>query len=1247
MEMFLYLRCQLIFESMEKISFRRVMAFAVASAFVIVAPSCVNNKYELSEENLDLNVTVFQEGVSLPLGSSESVQLKKILEMADLSKEMQDYILHGSDGYSLSYKAEKPLDLSEQLSEISGAIDIDEVTVNEPVKINLSGVNISTISYDGDEIDEGKNISEMFKGIGIKPIGFNKEFSVDANLRQYDLHDVSWDINFGTFEGTPSLAKLPDIPAAALDLLPDKNYTIKELNDALGIGIPDISLNTEFDGFEQMIEVPSQKFPDMIESVSEIHVSPDAKLILTIGIEDPFFTGGSIVPHLDMDLSHIFTLKGVEDGKIGADFELKEGQWSVTKEYTIETIVVEEDEWEKDDEGILHLIKDPVKVEASGSLTDNGLSTTPARLKQWLADPEHSSRELNISINATFDNFAVDDVTMKFKTTPFEYNVDDIEVTIPDINLPEEAKSIDNVVFTEDSKIVLDLGAHLPEGINFEMDDLKIKFPDALVVEGADNQNTITFDDINLAAGNFSPTIKVSGFKVGDIVDGKIPGYKAKVAVSAHAHLNGEIHTAKIPTTPEEDLTLEGSVVGNLEVGDYKVALKEYRVDKETMPSVFVDQEIKFEVPKELADIDGVSIFFEDSPAVSIEISLPQDVSLGIRPLDTGFSISFPRMLKFKIDETNDDWFVDTEEQYALVFPAGRDLPSSVVLPVESVEVKPVKDETDEKYYVKGNVKVDGALGIADGTVITMSDVTELSKEGTEVRFKAVLPKLEPKTLGISSYVSKIDETFDLDLLKDVDLPENLVRVGTIELDNVYLSLEVTTGENFPGIGSDADLTVGVKVGLPDFIEVDENRLDPDGKLSLSGRLEKVSPESDVMRFAIEPVHIKSLQLDKTREQLSDLPCIIDITGSVSLSGASLVLDDWLGKTHEINIDAALKTVEAQTASSEEGGKIKISSITGNIDYQIDPINETIDLSDLKETLSGDNLSATIDLSTFYAAAVVETNLGVPLKAKLNIVPYYAGEAGTAVERDIVFEPSESADQTKKTTFWISNERPSDETYTYVNLDLFKLLYKDETKQEMIEKADISITAGTDPEHEIIFEPQAAYNLTVDYSAGLPVKFGKDFQIMYKDTIQGIPQELGQIMKYGSLGLGGVIENSLPFTVTVSVNLLDSQENVIPMKDKAGQFKVRSCDASGNPRKTEFDLIAAIDQDVDASDVAAIEIVFKIDSKDAAGVPLSEDSFIRVESLFARIPEGVTVDLGGMLFPEDTDGESTDNGTNE
>ena len=42
--------------------------------------SCVKEEYEISEENLNLEVTVFQEGVQIHLGYTEQLKIKDLLE---------------------------------------------------------------------------------------------------------------------------------------------------------------------------------------------------------------------------------------------------------------------------------------------------------------------------------------------------------------------------------------------------------------------------------------------------------------------------------------------------------------------------------------------------------------------------------------------------------------------------------------------------------------------------------------------------------------------------------------------------------------------------------------------------------------------------------------------------------------------------------------------------------------------------------------------------------------------------------------------------------------------------------------------------------------------------------------------------------------------------------------------------------------------------------------------------------------
>ena len=126
-------------------------------------------------------------------------------------------------------------------------------------------------------------------------------------------------------------------------------------------------------------------------------------------------------------------------------------------------------------------------------------------------------------------------------------------------------------------------------------------------------------------------------------------------------------------------------------------------------------------------------------------------------------------------------------------------------------------------------------------------------------------------------------------------------------------------------------------------------------------------------------------------------------------------------------------------------------------------------------------------------------------------------------------------------------------------------------------------------------------------------------------------------MAYGTLGLGGKITNGLPLRLHLQITLMDSEGNTIPMAEGAGQMVIASCDSKGNPVTSEIDLvIGGIDKDF--SDLHSIGFVLKADAKDAAGVPMRSDSYVQV-SLAARIPDGLTLDLGSLLFESE---EGTD-----
>lgn len=67
---------------MGKSLFNEAITFVVALLMLQTVVSCVDEKYELSEDTIDTTVTVFQEGLCLPLGSTGKITLGSPLRTA-------------------------------------------------------------------------------------------------------------------------------------------------------------------------------------------------------------------------------------------------------------------------------------------------------------------------------------------------------------------------------------------------------------------------------------------------------------------------------------------------------------------------------------------------------------------------------------------------------------------------------------------------------------------------------------------------------------------------------------------------------------------------------------------------------------------------------------------------------------------------------------------------------------------------------------------------------------------------------------------------------------------------------------------------------------------------------------------------------------------------------------------------------------------------------------------------------------
>lgn len=1256
---------------MKKTFVVRAMMCIVASFSLIMASSCVNDKYELSEENLDLNVNVFKDGLVLPLGNTEAITLKQIIETLGLQDELKQY-LHAEEGtgaYSVYYASEEPLDLSEQLSSLSGMVDIGKIDFSRPINFSLEGVDVSQVSYGGKEIPASVTLDDKFNGFDLSGFSINYPFSIEAGLGDFagQLDNLDWDLNLGgasvggeQMDGEFVLASVPADFTIPSVLEGNVDFSLKDINSALVFaGKNPIALTTSTDEFGVTANLVHELPVPQITSVSKLHVKEGSSILVKVSIVNPFFTEGEITPHIDMNLSSLFHLTEdgdrVHDSQIHEDFKLtKENGWSNKTTVYIEEIVVDENsDWKHvvnaKGETVLQLNK---KVDISMSADLDGvdnLRTEPSVFKSWLENDSNDHdgdgrKEVDVQVSIEFIDFELDDITMTFSPISIGEHNQSFDISIPEISLPKEVeiKSIDDLKFDDSSYLDLELSADLSSvnvgdvdsdgktdgDVDFNLTQLEITFPERFEIEGADQTNTIVLTDVgNLAAGPVSRKIKVLAYDIADPVGGLVQEYVGQVQVKATGTVGGTVHTANLT----DQIKIEGGVNAALIIEGYNVTLGEYVKDSEEDTDLFKKESIEISVPSALAQVKDVKVYLKDDPEIVIDIDMPS-LSTPITPLQRPLKINVPEMICF--DENSPD----VKKYYAdgvITLPQGEPFPSKLELPIAYISITPY--EREGQYYIGGDFYVDGALGIEDNTLLNKADIDNLAAPGSKIGFTAIIPALEPDAVSMS-YTQEIKNDFNFEPLKGVELPEMLKYVDRIELDEVYLSLALQTGEGFPDLGADAVLSMNAEVTLPEFIVLDD--ADPryqDGKLTVRGEL-----KNGVL--AVEPVKIVSLDLGMTGQELAGLKGTIGINGSVSLAGSSLNIDDWVGKEHSVNVVADIKTIREGETGEE---KLEIKKITGNVGYSIDPVNFKVDLSMLSDFLDGDNLSATIDLSSFYVALDIATNLGVPAKAEMCLTPYYDDVEGEIVRRNLELEAAPSADEPKITRFYVSNIAPENQDYTFVDVDIFSLLYKDESKTELLDSIKVSLTAKTDEDKSVVYEPSATYTLTVDYAAGLPLSFEKDFAIEYRDTIPDIPAEVISVLDYGGIGLGGTVENSLPFNLNLQVRMLDSQEMEVKMAEGAGIQKIKSCDMSGNPVVTPLNIILAKDKDADISDVTALELVFTADTKDTAGVPLQEDSYLKVV-LNAIIPEGgITIDLKELMEQaanqESEDEEETNN----
>ena len=174
-----------------KKTWRIGVAACVVASSLLTLFSCVNEEYQLSEDRINLEVTVFQDGLSVPLGSTAKIMLKDIkdslLNGMD-NDSIRKYFAVGPDGeYSISISDH--MDLSDNMNDILEQIQVPDVTVSEKFSFNLNSVDVSDLKVPASDYSYVEDIADMISAPDLSLKGLGSGFEISSGLYQYILSE--------------------------------------------------------------------------------------------------------------------------------------------------------------------------------------------------------------------------------------------------------------------------------------------------------------------------------------------------------------------------------------------------------------------------------------------------------------------------------------------------------------------------------------------------------------------------------------------------------------------------------------------------------------------------------------------------------------------------------------------------------------------------------------------------------------------------------------------------------------------------------------------------------------------------------------------------------------------------------------------------------------------------------------------------------------------------------------------------
>ena len=1172
---------------MYKSIFRHIANALALLPVLFAAASCVNKEYVIDEDKINLEVNIFQEGVVIPVGTTDVIKVKDLVSMLD--EEYQQYLKAREDGVYSIYYADS-YDFSDSLSVLKEMVRMDDIDLSRDFTFTLSDVDVSDVKIDAvnevfeERLTEAFEVPKLSKGI------IDGDYSYGAEVYKYAIDPEVLKVDVETVHHKETLVSIPEdfvIPEAYRndnEIIIDPSIDIPDLPITIAESFGPKSYDLEFE----------MTMPEGVRAIEEVVMKEDARVRITLEMTQSLLTSGTVNPYVNLDVSDIFHLTDQSSSQqvgidhILADFAMPATGGAITREYGIKSVVLNDDDWRHDVDGRLVLDK-KINLTVLGTPVYNNVKTTTNHIANC------GYTETFFELYVEFIDFEIDYVKAVIDPVSVERS-EVVKFDLDPIDLPDGVSRVDYIELTDDSVIEFTIATENVErfeGLELTLETLEVTFPEGVEVDGAAG-GKLVYTDVDLSEG-FTDQIKIGRITLPDPVNGKIT-IDETIEVKAKAVVQGTINTDDITVDVEDDAKLTVKATGMLEVADYAAVIEGYEYP------VTITRTIKEEVPEALLETGEVVVYPAGNPVVTIDVTVPETV-LPLGPVKDGITIYIPELLRLK--DVPSEYGYDASSN-TLTFV--DNIPSHIELPIDRLVINPVQD--GDKCYAMGVIRVDGTVGVGACTV-HKKDIEDLAAADPRFVVKVHIPELVPSSFSLNQYSCNITEEVEVEIFQPGQLPDEIISIGRVELGDAYAEISLDAS-SLPDVGN-ATLELDFKVDLPDLIVLGEGVRDESGMIHIQGSLDKDK------KIVLDPIKIDALDLtgvDLKADEAIMEKVVVD--GVVTLADLEVDPDEWMDKKHTVRFDAAIRN-------------ITVSKVTGKVDYHIDPIDFSLDVTELKSTINSDNFQTTVDLAHVHLAIDLETNLAISAMAEAEIIPYYEGQASEAIKVKLEAVKAASVDQPRKTRYWLGANRDCcPEGYTFQEIPILDLI------RNLPDSIKMSVNAGTDPEQECELIPEADYILKADYALDIPLLIGEEFKFEFRDTLSGIDPIVSTIFQTGNLVLTGEIESSLPFELDLKARLLDVEGRVIDLEEGSGEQIIKGGNLDGSAVKTELYLKMAKKKGADLPEIDAVELNFKARSV-GHGAPITEETYVKAV-LQALVPEGVTVDVRDFI-PNDEEDE--------